>query len=140
MAQTRLGPRGLSDENVRAKTGKSSKEWYAILDRWGAPKKGHTAAARYLAEAFDLGPWWSQAVSIRYEYERGLRSGVVTVPPDLRRALARSAKARAAFEGLALSHRREYVEWIEDAKRPETRARRVADSLVLLVAGKREPR
>src|SRR4249919_3628436 len=47
----------------------------------------------------------------------------VEVPDDLADALARNEPARAAFEGLSFSHRREYVRSITDAKRPETRAR-----------------
>jgi uncharacterized protein YdeI (YjbR/CyaY-like superfamily) len=52
-----------------------------------------------------------------------------TVPPDLAEALAASAAAKAAFEGLPPSHRREYIDWIEEAKKPETRARRVAETV-----------
>jgi uncharacterized protein YdeI (YjbR/CyaY-like superfamily) len=51
------------------------------------------------------------------------------VPGDLRRALEADAAARAAFAALPPSHRRAYVEWIEEAKRPETRARRVAGAV-----------
>lgn len=61
----------------------------------------------------------------------------VTVPADLRNTLARHPKARAFFTGLAPSHRREYVEWITEAKRPETRAKRIVTTLEWLVAGKR---
>jgi uncharacterized protein YdeI (YjbR/CyaY-like superfamily) len=39
--------------------------------------------------------------------------------------LALDPAAKAAFEGLSFTHRREYVEWVEEARRPETRARRV---------------
>lgn len=58
---------------MRAKTGKAWAEWFAILDAWGAPDKGHTQSARHLLDSYGVGPWWAQAVSIRYEYERGLR-------------------------------------------------------------------
>ncbi|CAN5410621.1 hypothetical protein BH10ACT10_BH10ACT10_14500 [soil metagenome] len=60
----------------------------------------------------------------------------VTVPDDLRAALADHPEAVAHFEGLAASHRKEWVRWIEEAKRPETRATRVAKT----VAGLREGR
>lgn len=62
----------------------------------------------------------------------------VEVPEDLAAALAlkRNAKARAAFEGFSPSHRREYVEWITGAKRAETRARRVQQTLAWLSEGK----
>lgn len=57
-------------------------------------------------------------------------------PADLRAALARHARARAAWAGFAPSHKREYVEWITEAKRPETRARRLATTLEWLAEGK----
>lgn len=58
------------------------------------------------------------------------------VPEDLRKALTRNARARAAFEGLSPSHRREYVEWIEEAKRAETRARRLTTAVEWMAEGK----
>lgn len=58
-------------------------------------------------------------------------------PADLRRALRGNPRARATWEGLAPSHRREYVEWVTEAKRAETRTRRVATALAWLAQGKR---
>jgi Domain of unknown function (DUF1905)/Bacteriocin-protection, YdeI or OmpD-Associated len=49
----------------------------------------------------------------------------VDVPPELAAALADPA-LRAAYDGLAFTHRREYAEWVAEAKRPDTRARRAA--------------
>ena len=60
-----------------------------------------------------------------------------TVPADLRSAMARSAKARATFQGFSPSQRREYIEWIVEAKQPGTRARRVATTIAWLSEGKR---
>jgi len=57
----------------------------------------------------------------------------VEVPEDLAEALARSDAARAAFDGLSFSHRREHVEAINEAKRPETRARRVERTIQALI-------
>jgi hypothetical protein len=50
----------------------------------------------------------------------------VPVPDDLAAALARVPGARDRFEALAPSHRKEHVRSVEDAKKPETRAKRVA--------------
>ncbi len=50
----------------------------------------------------------------------------MSVPADLRAALAADAAAAQGFEALSYSHQREYVDWIEEAKRAPTRARRVA--------------
>lgn len=57
-------------------------------------------------------------------------------PPDFKRALAKRAKARATWKAFAPSHRREYLEWITEAKRPETRAARIAQALEWLAEGK----
>jgi uncharacterized protein YdeI (YjbR/CyaY-like superfamily) len=58
-------------------------------------------------------------------------------PADLASALAGNAAARATFEAFPPSCRREYVEWVVGAKRPETRARRVAQTVEWLAEGKR---
>ena len=58
------------------------------------------------------------------------------VPAGLAAALRGDAKARATFEGFSPSHRREYCEWIAEAKREETRARRVAEAVGWLREGK----
>jgi len=57
----------------------------------------------------------------------------VDVPVDLAEALARNGAARAAFEGLSFSHKREYVRSVTEAKRPETRARRIELTIEQLV-------
>lgn len=54
------------------------------------------------------------------------------IPDDLSAALARNQAAAAAWARLAPSHRREHVNHINDAKKPETRARRVAATLAAL--------
>jgi ribosomal 50S subunit-recycling heat shock protein len=61
--------------------------------------------------------------------ELGTKPRTVKVPADLEGALAADPAARAAFDKLSFTHRREYVEWIAEAKRPETRARRVAGTV-----------
>ena len=57
----------------------------------------------------------------------------VEVPDDLAEAFAQNDPARAAFEGLSFSHKREYVDAINEAKRPETRARRVERTIQALI-------
>jgi hypothetical protein len=53
----------------------------------------------------------------------------VAVPDELADALDGDAEARAAFEKLAFSHRKEYATWVAEAKRPQTRARRAAQTV-----------
>lgn len=59
----------------------------------------------------------------------------VSTPPALARALAANLPARQAFDGLAYTHRKEFARWIEEAKREETRERRVAKTIEMLHAG-----
>lgn len=59
------------------------------------------------------------------------------VHPDFAAALAKAPKAAAAIEALAPSHRREYLEWIAEAKRDETRQKRIATAIQWLREGKR---
>jgi uncharacterized protein YdeI (YjbR/CyaY-like superfamily) len=61
----------------------------------------------------------------------------VAVPADLKAALARNAKAKAIFETFAPSHKRDYVEWLTEAKQAETRARRLRTALEWIAEGKR---
>ncbi len=58
----------------------------------------------------------------------------VDIPAALADALATDPDARAAFERLAFTHRKEYARWIAEAKREETRDRRVARALEMLRA------
>jgi hypothetical protein len=61
---------------------------------------------------------------------------VVTVPDDLAAAFTEDSQARENFDGLAFTHRFEYVRWIESAKRPETRQRRVTEAVAMLRQGR----
>lgn len=70
---SKLGPRGFSDEKVKEKTGKSTAEWNKILDDFNPPGKNHYLMAKYLRENLDVSSWWSQTITVRYEYEQGLR-------------------------------------------------------------------
>jgi len=60
----------------------------------------------------------------------------VDVPAALAAALDTDDAARTAFEGLAYTHRKEFARWIAEAKREETRDRRVAQALEMLHEGR----
>ncbi len=61
------------------------------------------------------------------------------LPPELAATLQGDAEARAAFEALPPSHRREYVEWVAEAKRDDTRERRAAKAVEMLRVGGTSP-
>lgn len=60
MTESQSGPRGFKEETIVAKTGKSSAEWYALLDASETAPQGHTAMARYLRAEQGVDPWWAQ--------------------------------------------------------------------------------
>ena len=60
----------------------------------------------------------------------------VVVPADLEAALTRNRSAAATFESFSPSHRREYADWVAEAKRPETRSARIKQSIAWLAEGK----
>ncbi len=65
------------------------------------------------------------------------RDKPIIVPPELEAALQRNAKARKNFEAMSKSCRHEYSEYIAEAKKPETRTRRLEKILPTIEAGGR---
>jgi len=61
----------------------------------------------------------------------------VELPEPLAEALAGDPAARAAFEGLSYTHRKEYARWVSEAKREDTRRRRVDETLRMLREGRK---
>jgi uncharacterized protein YdeI (YjbR/CyaY-like superfamily) len=60
----------------------------------------------------------------------------LTIPADLAAAFKKSKQAQAGFDALSPSHKREYLEWITEAKGAETRARRLAQAIEWMAEGK----
>ncbi len=65
---------------------------------------------------------------------------VPKAPPEFEAALRKSKKASAAFAALSPSCKREYIEWIADAKRPETRDKRIKTAMEWIAEGKQRNR
>ena len=64
---------------------------------------------------------------------------VVAVPGDLADALRADTAASVVFDGLSFTHRKEYVNWINEAKQDKTRQARIAKTLTMLLAGTKHP-
>jgi uncharacterized protein YdeI (YjbR/CyaY-like superfamily) len=60
----------------------------------------------------------------------------LVVPNDLTSALKKNKKAQSTFEDFSYSHKKEYVEWITEAKREETRTQRLATAVAWMAKGK----
>jgi hypothetical protein len=72
MPQNRQGT--MTDEAIKAKTGKGWAQWFAALDKAGAAKCKHKAIAALLEEKMGVGPWYAQMVAVSYERSRGIRA------------------------------------------------------------------
>lgn len=88
---------------------------------------GYVRKAAALNEAGIKAPWRAQPKKKREP---------LPMPDDLSDALKKNAKARKAFENFSPSHRREYIEWITEAKREETRKARLATTVKWLTEGR----
>jgi Bacteriocin-protection, YdeI or OmpD-Associated/Domain of unknown function (DUF1905) len=95
----------------------------------GQPMVGVTKANR-AAAGIDVGDTFDVAIAL----DTAPRE--IEVPPDLADALRGDPEVAAAFDRLSYTHRREYVLWVTEAKRSETRARRVAGTVDRVRSGK----
>jgi Domain of unknown function (DUF1905)/Bacteriocin-protection, YdeI or OmpD-Associated len=75
--------------------------------------------------------------TITMTMERDTEPRVVTPPAELARALRRNKAARAAWDKLSYTHQKEHARAVEEAKRPETRDRRVERAIAEISAGKK---
>ena len=66
---------------------------------------------------------------VKVSVELDVEERVVTIPLELKRAFKSDKDAKAAFEKLSYTHQREYITWINEAKKDETRHRRVLQTL-----------
>jgi hypothetical protein len=74
---------------------------------------------------------------IKITVEPDTEPRVVEIPADLAKELKRDGKAKAFFERLSYTHQREYVMWINEAKKDQTRSNRIAKMIGMLRKGKR---
>jgi uncharacterized protein YdeI (YjbR/CyaY-like superfamily) len=61
----------------------------------------------------------------------------IEMPDDLAAALSAAPAAQATFDAFSPSCRREYLEWVTSAKRPETRTKRIAEAVAMMAEGKK---
>jgi hypothetical protein len=69
----------------------------------------------------------------------GFDKNLIVPPAELEKAFNRHKKAREFFQNLSFTNQKEYVTWIEGAKREETRMRRLEATVEKLLAGKKNP-
>ena len=128
---------------------------HAIFGFWKGPLVlGDRADAAGTSGAFrtrmtkvsDLGSMKAMAANIKKAMalnEQGVtlprtrgKAKPVVVPADFAAALGKNTRAQAAFDKFPPSHKREYIEWIAEAKRDETRSRRLQTAIKQIAQGK----
>jgi hypothetical protein len=70
--------------------------------------------------------------TVRVVIEKDTEPRIVEIPPDFAEAMAAESSVKDFFDQLAYTHRKEYVQWITSAKKPETRQRRIQKALEML--------
>ena len=76
---------------------------------------------------------------VRVALERDSEERVVELPDDLAALFAANPEAKARYDKLSYSHRKEYAQWIAEAKKPETRQNRLQKTIEMLLDGKKNP-
>ena len=66
---------------------------------------------------------------VKVSVEEDVEERVITVPAEFKRAFKENPEAKVSFEKLSYTHKREYVTWINEAKKDETRARRIVQTV-----------
>jgi uncharacterized protein YdeI (YjbR/CyaY-like superfamily) len=92
------------------------------------PKKELTAFVKKLAQLNEQG--------VKVARPKRAPKKEAKMPANLAAALKKNRKAASTFEGFSPSHRREYIEWITDAKSDETRQRRIDQAVAWIAEGK----
>ncbi|HSL44058.1 MAG TPA: YdeI/OmpD-associated family protein [Anaerolineales bacterium] len=82
-----------------------------------------------------IGKTFGDEVTITVELDTEPR--VIEIPKDLMKELKKDKEAKAFFEKLSYTHQKEYVTWINEAKKEETRQNRIAKTMEMLREGKR---
>ncbi len=82
-----------------------------------------------------IGKTWGHTVHVRLAHDKAPRQ--VEMPEDFAEALLLTPGAREKFALLSYSHQREYVRWVEGAKKDDSRRKRVVEAAEMIAAGKK---
>ena len=105
----------ISDASVMKKTGKDLAHWFAVLDKFGAVEKGHTASARHLYETHGVDGWYAQGITVSYERERGVRGVNQRCDGAWEVSVSKTVPATTAQLVKAFTDARKRSDWISEA-------------------------
>jgi uncharacterized protein YndB with AHSA1/START domain len=105
----------ISSDAVKAKTGKSWTQWFAVLDRAKARTMTHREIVAVLTKKHGLGPWWQQMVTVGYEQAKGLRAKHEK-PDGFEISRVKTIKAAVGDVYEAWGNTRRRAQWLPGAK------------------------
>ena len=108
--QARKGEKG-----VVKKTGHGYDHWFAILDAFGAPARGHTASAAHLYNDHGVPGWHCQMIAVEYERARGLRAMNQSCAGDFQVNITKAVDVPASEAIDAISSARRRAAWLKHA-------------------------
>lgn len=73
MPRTKSSSTGLSDAKLAARTGRSARQWFEILDAEAATRLSHDQIVALLVDVYEAPEWGAQAVAVRYQHDHGVR-------------------------------------------------------------------
>ncbi|HEY0702916.1 MAG TPA: hypothetical protein VGD60_09135 [Candidatus Acidoferrales bacterium] len=114
----------MSDEAVKARTGKVWAEWFEILDQAGAAKWSHQEISAHLAKKHKVGPWWTQMIAVPYEHARGIRQKFQKCDGEFAASGSRTLAVPVGKLYEAWTNERMRKQWLPDAKMEITTATR----------------
>ena len=117
-AQSRHTPKGsVSEERIKQLTGHGLDHWFAVLDRFDALTKGHTATADHLYSQHGVPGWHAQGITVAYERARGRRA--VNQRSDGYYYVSVSKVLPVSVRELVkiISNKRQRTGWIEEVDR-----------------------
>ena len=120
-------------KRVKIKATINSESYRGTLVRMGTP---HHVLIVLKEIREKIGKSFGDEVTIELEEDLELRQ--VEIPSDLQKALQNEPTAQAFFNRLSYTHQKEYVRWIDEAKREQTRQRGIFRTIEMLTKGKSE--
>jgi len=114
----------MSDEAVKARTGKVWAEWFEILDQAGAKKWQHKEISAYLADSHQVGPWWTQMIAVPYEHARRIRQKFQKCDGEFAASGSRTLNVPMSKLYEAWTDEKLRRRWLPDAKMEITTATR----------------
>jgi hypothetical protein len=106
-----------SDAAVVRKTGHGLAHWFAVLDRFDAAAKGHTASAAHLNAAHGVPGWHAQMITVAYERARGRRAPNQASSGRFQVSVSKSVPGTVAEVAAAIGDARRRAQWLRAADR-----------------------